>query len=354
MVVGDEELEGGEAAFLEALEEVAPVDLGFAQGDADAEDGALAIGADPEGDEHGAIEHAAAVADFFVAGIEEDVRESRERAGAPGFQIGVEKRGTMADVSGAHGGAAEFFEDGGDLPGGDALDIHFGECELEGLLTAHALFESRGVELDVAADLRDGKSDVAEAGLESLGFEAVGVAETGVGALERLCLEHMGALGLHGFVDEQAEALGKAVGTFVIEELQHGLEELRMIEAGHVWFWFGVFETPQPEPMWPALYQTMKAATPLRERLRFGSLRSPSLRRSRGGGGLSEGRAFYRKTFTPPKRPALPRPRRVAEDRTRVECSTRKSDPEMTRSQSSWDFSPKCSASCARLSTRAG
>ena len=46
VVVGDEELEGGEAAFLEALEEVAPVDLGFAQGDADAEDGAFAIGAE--------------------------------------------------------------------------------------------------------------------------------------------------------------------------------------------------------------------------------------------------------------------------------------------------------------------
>jgi hypothetical protein len=36
--------------------------------------------------------------------------------------------------------------------------------------------------------------------------------------------------------------------------------------------------------------------------LRFGSLRSPSRRLSRGGVGLSEGRAFYRKTFTPPGR----------------------------------------------------
>ena len=33
--------------------------------------------------------------------------------------------------------------------------------------------------------------------------------------------------------------------------------------------------------------------------MRFGSLRSPSRSLSRGGVGLSEGRAFYSKTFTP-------------------------------------------------------
>ena len=41
--------------------------------------------------------------------------------------------------------------------------------------------------------------------------------------------------------DARAEDLafaigGEAVGAFVIEELQHGLEELRMSEVGHVWF----------------------------------------------------------------------------------------------------------------------
>ena len=56
MVVADEELEAAEAALLEALEEVAPVGLGFAEGDAGAKDLALAIGADAEGDEHGAVD----------------------------------------------------------------------------------------------------------------------------------------------------------------------------------------------------------------------------------------------------------------------------------------------------------
>ena len=224
MVVGDEELECAQAALLETLEEVAPVNFGFAQSDADAEDLAFALGVDAQGDEHGAIEHAAAMADFFVAGIEQDVGKGSKRTSAPNLQIGVEPGGALADMSGTYGGAAEFFEDGGDLSRGDALDIHFRQRKFKGLLAADAFFEGRGVELDLAADLRDGESDVAEAGLESLGFEAVGVAEACVGALERAGLEHVGALGLHGLVDEDAKALGEAVRTFVIEELQHRLE----------------------------------------------------------------------------------------------------------------------------------
>ena len=47
-VVADEELEAAEAALLEALEKVAPVDFGFAEGDAGTEDLALAIGAGPQ------------------------------------------------------------------------------------------------------------------------------------------------------------------------------------------------------------------------------------------------------------------------------------------------------------------
>jgi len=44
----------------------------------------------------------------------------------------------------------------------------FGEGELERLLAAHALFKSRGIEVQVAADLRDGEGDGAEAGGEGL------------------------------------------------------------------------------------------------------------------------------------------------------------------------------------------
>jgi len=71
MVVADEEFDAGETAGLKAREELAPVDLGLAQGDADAENGALAVGADTQGDEDGAIDEMPAVADLFVTGVEE-------------------------------------------------------------------------------------------------------------------------------------------------------------------------------------------------------------------------------------------------------------------------------------------
>jgi hypothetical protein len=46
MIVADDELDAVQAALIEALEEGAPVDLGFAEGDADAQEGAFAVGID--------------------------------------------------------------------------------------------------------------------------------------------------------------------------------------------------------------------------------------------------------------------------------------------------------------------
>ena len=149
---------------------------------------------------------AATVADLFVAGIEDDIGEDTEGPGAPACQFGIEACGAMADVGGGDGGAAEFFEDGGDFARGDALHVHLGESELESLLAADALFESGGIEVEIAADLGDGKGDGAKAGGESLRLEAIGVAGAGLGALERLGLECGGAFGAHGLVDEGSSA----------------------------------------------------------------------------------------------------------------------------------------------------
>ena len=67
---------------------VAPMDFGLAEGDIDAEDGAFAIGADADGDKHGAV----------------------------------------ADLGGTDLMAAEFLNDFGDFAGGDALNIHLLHC----------------------------------------------------------------------------------------------------------------------------------------------------------------------------------------------------------------------------------
>jgi len=122
------------------------------------------------------------LADFFVAGVEEDIAAGFERAGAPGFQLHIQLGGALADLGGADGVAAELFDDGGDFAGGDALDIHFGAGQFEGLLAADALLEGGGIEVQIAAHLGDLKLDGPTAGSQGFGFEAIGVAEPSIGA----------------------------------------------------------------------------------------------------------------------------------------------------------------------------
>ena len=209
------------------------MDFGFTEGDADAQDGAFAFGADAQGDEDGAIEELAARGGPFRSGRRASGRERPPGAGCARLGVGVELGGALADLGGTDGVAAELLDDGGDFAGGDALDIHFGQGQFEGLLAADALFQGAGIEVQVAADLRDLELDGADAGGEGFGFEAIGVALAGVGAFVGLGLEGLGAFLAHGFVDQQADAFGEAAGAFVSEELQNGVQEFRIGLVGH-------------------------------------------------------------------------------------------------------------------------
>ena len=110
----------------------------------------LPSGRTPQGDEHGAIQDLSALPDFFIAGVQEDVAAGFKRASAPAFQFGVEAGGALADLGGADRLAAELFDDGRDLAGGNALNVHFGQGEFEGLFTADALLEGGGIEAQIA------------------------------------------------------------------------------------------------------------------------------------------------------------------------------------------------------------
>ena len=88
------------------------MDLGFAEGDAEAQDGAFAIGAHAQGDEHGAIENLTSLANLFIAGVQEDIAAGLDRPGTPAFQFCVEPGGALADLGGADGVATELFDDG--------------------------------------------------------------------------------------------------------------------------------------------------------------------------------------------------------------------------------------------------
>ncbi len=293
VVVADEEQRRVEAALLQAGEEGAPVGFGFAESDADTENGAFAIRPNPKGDEHGAIQHLSALTHFFVTGVQEDIDTSFERSVAPAFQFEVQFGGALADLGGTDGVAAELFHNGGDFAGGDTLDIHFGQGQLEGLLAADAFFEGAGIEVQIAAHLRDLELDRAKAGDEGLGFEAVGVALAGISAFVGQGLERLGTFLAHGFVDEQADTLGEAAGTFFIEQLQNGVQKFRIALVGHLGFELVVLvDTPTGNHRDPPSTSFSRAERlhPSGVRLRsarsarYARLRSPSPRRGGGGG----------------------------------------------------------------------
>lgn len=119
---------------------------------------------------------------------------------------------------------AELFHRGGHFAGGDTLDIEFGQSQLEGLVAADAFFESVGIEVRIAAHLRDLELDRADAGGERLGFEVVGVTLAGVGAFAGLGLKRASTFLAHGFIDEEADALGEAASAFFIGELEDGIQ----------------------------------------------------------------------------------------------------------------------------------
>ena len=245
VVVADDEGDAAQAALDEALEEGAPMHLGFTEGDADAQDGTLAIRRDAQSDEHGAVPELAVVADFFVTGVEHQIGTSCQWPVTPFLEFDIEEFGAVADLGGTDGGAAELFDDGGDLAGGDALDVHFGHGEFEGLLAADPFFQGAGVEVGFATDLGHAEGDGADAAGEGLGFVAVGVAFTGVGALVGLGLEDLMAFDAHGFVDENAEAFGEAGVALVSQELQDVVQEFRIGVVGHLVWLLDVFaDTP--------------------------------------------------------------------------------------------------------------
>jgi hypothetical protein len=223
--------------------------FGLTEGEADAEQGTLAGGADAQRDQDGAIPELTIVADLFGAGVKHEIGISAEHPVAPFLEFGVEEFGAVADLGGADAGTAEFLDDGGDLAGGNALDIHFGHGELEGLLGANAFFQGAGIESGVAADLRDANGDGTDPAGEVFGLVAVGVTQAGVGAFARLGLKDLMAFDAHGFIDEQAQAFGEAVVALFSQQLQDVVHQFRIGVVGQVRFMVGwVWLHPNKKP----------------------------------------------------------------------------------------------------------
>jgi hypothetical protein len=234
MGIANDELDAVESTGLEGGQEGAPVNLGLAQSDTETKDGTFAIRTDSDGAEHGTIQELAALADLFVSGIQDEVGAGTQGTFAPGLEFGIKSGCAVADLGGADRMAAEFFNYFGDFASGYALDVHFGQSKQESLFAAGTFFQGTGIKLDAIAHLRDIKFDGAETGGEGFGFEAIGASESAFAALVRACLENGRAFLEHGLVNEEAEALGKAGGTFGGEELQNVVQEIRVDLVGHV------------------------------------------------------------------------------------------------------------------------
>ena len=83
VIVADDELDAMEAAFLEGLQEIPPVQFGFAEFAADSKDATFTVAQNAGGNENGTGDDVAVVTDLFVAGIEDEIRTTTQRTSAP-------------------------------------------------------------------------------------------------------------------------------------------------------------------------------------------------------------------------------------------------------------------------------
>lgn len=240
--------------------------LSRAQSNTDTENGTFAIRTGSDRAEHGTIQELAGLANFFVSGIQDEVGAGTQGTFAPGLEFGIKFGRAVADLGGADGMAAELLDDFSDFASGDALDLHFGQSEQESFFAAGTIFRGTGIKLDAVAHLRDIKLAGAETGGEGFRFEAVGASESAFAVLVGAGLEKGGAFLDHGLVDEEAQALGKAGGTFGGEELQNVVQEIKIELVSYVCVVGGVCLHPNRKPHWPALGQP--AASLLRGPLR--------------------------------------------------------------------------------------
>jgi hypothetical protein len=109
------------------------------------------------------------------------------------------------------------------------------------------------------------------------------------------------AFDAHGFIDEEADALGETGVTLLSQELQDVVQEFGIGVVGHVavWCWM-CLRHPNRKPEWPALDQFFArgAPSPLRGSAALDSLRSPSLRLTPEGGKAQGKKTIYRRQLT--------------------------------------------------------
>jgi len=170
MGITDDEPAPCQASGLKAQQELSPVDLGLAEGNADSKDGAFAIKADPERDQDGTVKQLATLTYLLVTGIKDHIGTSSQGAIPPRLKLGIEPGGTLAHLGRTHRMAAKFLHDGADFAGGDSLNIHLSQSQFEGLFATDSLLKGAGVKVHLSSDLRNTELDDTQARGQSLGL----------------------------------------------------------------------------------------------------------------------------------------------------------------------------------------
>jgi len=90
------------------------------------------------------------------------------------------------------------------------LDIHLGQRQIDGLLRATTALQGAGVKTS-GPHLGHLKGDLAHAGEDSLGLEAIGLVNALGAALIRHCLQMLCAFNARGFVNQNAQGFACAI-----------------------------------------------------------------------------------------------------------------------------------------------
>lgn len=145
-----------------------------------------------------------------------------EIPGPPGLQLVVGDLDNAAEGRRRQSPDAVFLQNAFHGACGNALEVHRGEGETDGVAGAYALFQRLRVEgpaLFVGGGFGHADGDGSGRGADALRLAAVGVSPSVFAFLVVLGYERLTALCLHRLVEEVDEDFGHGVGTFLDEQL---------------------------------------------------------------------------------------------------------------------------------------
>lgn len=174
VIVAGDQLNAPQATDHQALQKGAPVNFLLAHRHGDTQDLPPPAGVDAAGDQHRHISNLAIQTYLLVSGIQEQVDDLTQRPVAPGFQGFIQQGRSPADLGRRDGRATELLGDGRHFTSGNALHIHFRQCQGQGPLAAQPLLQGLRVEATFS-NLGYVEGDRRYAGTDRLGLEAVGV-----------------------------------------------------------------------------------------------------------------------------------------------------------------------------------